>query len=269
MRNNICTIILIAIFFSCKNTKEEKTVKSEVIFKDTLKEIQKKEIPIKEEKGFVNDFDILLPDTYETHGNVNPAASLNKKWIELYEKDGEYYLGAPKFKIEKEISDSSGFPLMTIMAENEVLIFMDFPELKMGKIKHLNISKRKIWPDDKLTFTFNNVNYVLRAEGKVLSEVKVVTEEDDKEAIFNEIADFKLYLSAGNVAEQLIFEEESFWEKVLELLFVGDIDGDGKLDFLLRADRNNEGNRVVLFLSSKAQNTAAVKKVSEIEWFFE
>ncbi|MBE8727113.1 FG-GAP repeat protein [Flavobacterium hungaricum] len=269
MRSNICTIILIAILFSCKNVKEEKTVKSDVVFKDTLKEIQKSEIPINEEKGFVNDFDILLPDTYETHANVNLAASLNEKWIDLYQKDGEYYLGVPKFKIEKGISDSSGFPLMSIMSENETLIFMDFPEFKTGKIKHLNISKRKIWPNDKLTFSFNNVDYVLRAEGKVLSEAKTVTEEDDKEAIFNEIADFKLYLTAGNIAEQLIFEEESFWENVLELLFVGDIDGDGKLDFLLKADRNNEDNRVVLFLSSKAENTEAVKKVSEIEWYLE
>lgn len=44
------------------------------------------------------------------------------------------------------------------------------------------------------------------------------------------------------------------------MLFAGDIDGDGKLDFIFGANRDYEEDRALLFLSSKAENGEAVKK---------
>ncbi|MFC6096774.1 hypothetical protein ACFPVY_08955 [Flavobacterium qiangtangense] len=59
-------------------------------------------------------------------------------------------------------------------------------------------------------------------------------------------------------------KEESFNDTFVELLFAGDIDNDGKLDFIFGANRNYEEERVILFLSSKAEKENVVKKVSEI-----
>ena len=43
------------------------------------------------EEDVKNDFDILLPDGYRDNQGENPANSLNKDWIDLFEENGTYY----------------------------------------------------------------------------------------------------------------------------------------------------------------------------------
>lgn len=261
MKKNIFAIILISILFSCRDNKETKAVNNTVIVKDTVVDTAENEVVVEEEE-FKKDFAILLPRTYRTYNDVNEAASLNEKWLELYEENGQYYLGKAKFKIENGYDECVGDSTKSISPENKALIFIENPELKTGKIKSLKIDKNKIWPGEKHSFTFNSQTYTLRGEGKVLSEEKVST-DDDKTEIYKKVENYKLYLTAGST-EKLLLKEASFNDTFVELLFAGDIDGDGKLDFIFGANRDYEEERVILFLSSKAENGNAVKKVSEI-----
>lgn len=262
MRKFVFGIVLVSVLFSCKDAKEKKAVKNPISAKDTVAEIAVSENSV-EQEVFKSDFEILLPRSYRTYDNENPASLLNQKWIELYQENEEYYLGNPSYKIEKGFDECSGDSLISIIPENKALIFIDNPELKAGKINSLKIKKHKIWPNEKVNFTFNNVNYILRAEGKVLSENNAVS-NDNEDEVFKEVAHYKLFITAGNNAEKLLLAEESFHDTFVELLFAGDIDGDGKLDFVFGASRDYEEERVVLFLSSRAEKGEAVKKVSEI-----
>jgi hypothetical protein len=263
MKKIVVGIVLISILFSCKDAKEIKTEKTiEVSEKPVGKDsIQEKEVVSDEE--FKNDFDILLPRSYRSYEGGNPAASLTKTWIDLYELNGEYYLGKVDFKIEKGFDECSGDSLISIIPKNKSIIFIDYPSLKLGKIKSLKINKDKIWPTEKVTYTFNNINYILRAEGKVLSS-EMVSTDDNKEEVFKKVENYKLYLTSGNTTEKLLLTEQSFNDTFVVLLFAGDIDGDGKLDFVFSANRDYEEERVILFLSSKAKSGEAIKKVSEI-----
>ncbi|MCV9931018.1 hypothetical protein OIU80_01860 [Flavobacterium sp. LS1R47] len=263
MKKIVVGIVLISILFSCKDAKEIKTEKTiEVSEKPVGKDsIQEKEVVSDEE--FKNDFDILLPRSYRSYEGENPAASLTKTWIDLYEMNGEYYLGNADFKIEKGFDECSGDSLISIIPKNKSIIFIDYPSLKLGKIKSLKINKDKIWPTEKVTYTFNNINYILRAEGKVLSS-EMVSTDDNKEEVFKKVENYKLYLTSGNTTEKLLLTEQSFNDTFVVLLFAGDIDGDGKLDFVFSANRDYEEERVILFLSSKAKSGEAIKKVSEI-----
>jgi hypothetical protein len=263
MKNFVFGIVLAAVLFSCKESKEKKVEKtSGVTHKSTVKDSvgDFKIIAAKEVK---NDFDILLPRSYRSYNGSNAASSLTTKWIDLYEENGEYYLGKADFKIEKGFDECSGDSLKSILPKNKTIIFMDDPELKIGKIKSLKIEKDKIWPKEKLTYTFNNVNYAFRAEGKVLSEEKNVA-DDGKEEVFKNVAHYKLYLKIGDGAEKLLLTEESFSDTFVELIFAGDIDGDGNLDLIFSANTNYEEERVILFLSSKDKNEKGMKKASEI-----
>ena len=96
-----------------------------------------------------------------------------------------------------------------------------------------------------------------------MSDYKTEPDEDG-EKVFKNVENYKLYLTAGNNAEKLLLAESSFQDTFVRLLFAGDIDGDGKLDFVFSASRNYEEERAILFLSSKARNEEGVKKVSEI-----
>lgn len=59
-------------------------------------------------------------------------------------------------------------------------------------------------------------------------------------------------------------EQESFNDTFVEILFIGDIDRDGKPDFIFGTNRNYEEERVFLYLSSEAIEGKQIKKVSEI-----
>lgn len=262
MRKIIFSLFLLSFLFSCKDTAKVKAIKNTKIAKDTVIKALENKADIAAEE-FKNEFNILIPQNYRTFNNENPVTALNEKWIELYQESGEYFLGKANFKIEKGYSECSGDSVLSILSEKKVLLLMDLPKLKTGKIKSLKIDRDKIWPKEKLSFTFNNLNYTLRGDGKILSEEKVST-DDDKIEIFKKVEDYKLYLSVGNNPEKLLLAETSFNDTFVELLFAGDIDGDGKLDFIFGANRNYEEDRVILFLSSEAENGEAVKKVSEI-----
>lgn len=262
MKKIVFGIVLVSVLFSCNNSKEKKADKNvKVANKAVVKDsVQENEI-VKDEKS-KDDFSILLPRSYRTY-EVNPASSLTNKWIDLYEDNGEYYLAKADFKIEKGFDECSGDSLQSIIPKNKTIVFMDYPGLKLGKIQSLKINKHKVWPKEKVTYTFNGINYVLRAEGKVLSEDKTDS-ENDGDKVFKNVAHYKLFLTAGNGAEKLLLSEESFNDTFVELLFAGDIDGDGKLDLVFSASRDYEEERVILFLSSKAKNDDVMKKVAEI-----
>jgi hypothetical protein len=263
MKKIVVGIVLISILFSCKDSKETKTEKTIVageksVVKDS---VQEKEVVSGEE--FKNDFDILLPRSYRSYVGERPGIDLTQKWGDLYEQNGEYYLGKADFKIEKGFDECSGDSLVSIIPKNKTIIFIDYPSLKLGKIKSVKIEEDKIWPDEKMTLAFNNVNYTLRAEGKVLSS-EMVSTDDNTEEVFKKVENYKLYLTTGNTTEKLLLAEESFNDTFVELIFAGDIDNDGKLDFIFSANRHYEEERVILFLSSKAKSGEAMKRVSEI-----
>lgn len=263
MKNFVFGIFFASVLFSCNDSKE-KTVEKKIgiVKKESVKDsIQDNEIVSVTE--FKNDFDILLPTSYRTYDGKNPALALNENWIDLYEEKGEYYLGKTDFKIEKGFDECSGDSLKSISPKNKTIIFMNDPGLRTGKLKSVKIKKHKVWPKEKSTYIFNGINYVFRAEGKVISDFKTDPDVDGEE-VFKNVANYKLYLTIGNNAEKLLLAEDSFQDTFVDLLFAGDIDGDGKLDFVFGANRNYEEERVILFLSSKAENEEAVKKVSEI-----
>lgn len=262
MKKVLFVVVLSVTLVACNNSKEKKAVKTGKIVENKLKDsVQEKEI--EEEAIFKNDFDVLIPRTYRTYENENPVNSLTQNWIDLYKENGEYYLGKADFTIEKSFDECSGDSTKIINSKKKSLIFMNDSELKLGKIKSLKITKDKIWPKESLNLTFNNTEYVLRGEGRVLSSYKTTT-DDGKDDVFKGVKDYKLFLTGENGVEKLILEQENFNDTFVKLLFAGDIDSDGKLDFIFSANRDYEEERVILFLSSKAENGNSVKKVSEI-----
>ncbi|MDA6068602.1 hypothetical protein NJT12_03120 [Flavobacterium sp. AC] len=263
MKNIILTFLVFSILVSCKDDKLVKSQKSQIpvktqIVKDSV--VRDEDIVDEDVK---NDFEILLPDGYRDDQGKNPANSLNKNWIDLFEEAGTYYLGKADFTIEKGFDECVGDSLRSIVSKNKSLLFMDYPELKLGKIKSLKLAKNKIWPGEKVTLKFDDTDYVFRAEGKVLSTEKRSL-DDNKQEIYKKVENYKLYLKANNGPEKLLLQVETFNDTFVELLFAGDIDNDGKLDFIFGANRDYEETRVMLFLSSKSENDEPVKKVSQI-----
>jgi hypothetical protein len=200
-------------------------------------------------------------------GDENEVNELTNNWVDLYQKDGKYYLGKADYSITRGFSECSGDSTKIINSKNNSILLINSPQLTFGEVKTVKIGKNKIWPKEKLKFHFGNKGYTLRAEGKVLSSEKVHT--DNGEEIYQNVKNYKLYISTINSPEQLFLEEESFNDTFVELLFIGDIDKDGKPDFIFGANRDYEEERVILYLSSKVTKGKLIKKVSEVEIQFD
>jgi len=267
MKKPIILLLSLIALFSCKDKTEPGMRK--VSHDKKEKQLHNKNTeqkPVAVEK--IDDtFEILIPRQYRDFGNENDVDKLKENWLDLYQKDGKYYLGKADYTITKGFSECSGDSTKIINSKNNSILFLNSPQLAIGEIKTVNIKKNKIWPKEKLKFNFENKEYTLRAEGKVLSSEKVHT--DNGEEIYQNVKNYKLYISTLNSPEQLFLEEESFNDTFVELLFIGDIDKDGKPDFIFGANRDYEEERVILYLSSKAAKGKLIKKISEISIQFD
>ncbi|MEO8934799.1 MAG: hypothetical protein ABI295_10890 [Xanthomarina sp.] len=270
MKTAVYTFLLI-IVFSCKNSTEntETKVTDQLLEENELNLIaDEAESHIEDlfqevtEGDFKNHFDILLPGEYRDWEAENPVNNISKSWIELYKKESKYYLDKANYSIESGYSECSGDSTKILKSKNENLLFLNHATLKLGEVQTINIDKNKIWPQEKISFNFNDIIYTIRAEGDVLSSQKVPT--DEGEEIYQDVENYKLYISSNKTSETLFLEQDSFNDKFVELLFIGDLDTDGKPDFIFGANRDYEEERVLLYLSSQAKEGSLIEKVSEI-----
>ena len=265
------TIYLIAFIslFSCKNTEEKTEIKEETN-KILPTETSETKLNVTEEnieEDSKNDFEILLPTQYRDWENKNEVDNLSNDWFDLHIKDGVYYLDKPNYKVERGYSECSGDSTKIIHSKNKTILLINDLSLKLGEVNSLKIKKNKIWPNEKLTIKFGSIEYTLRAEGKIISSEKVNT--DNGEELYQKVENYKLYISTNNSNETLFLKQESFNDTFVEILFIGDIDRDGKADFIFGTNRHYEEERVFLYLSSKAKNRQIIKKVSEIAVHFD
>ncbi|MDI9312256.1 MAG: hypothetical protein QM535_18750 [Limnohabitans sp.] len=262
MKNSILILSLFLILVSCKEDKKQSVKKEkQTIVADTI-EHQDSEITQVGEAEFSSEFLILIPSTYRDWDNSNPANELNASWFDLHQEKGVYSLSKADFEIEKGFSECSGDSTKTINSKNVTLLYLNLPQLKEGNIASVHVNKNKIWPKENTSFDFNNVKYTLRGEGKILETYK--NSGEDGNEVSHKVEGYKLYISAANQPEKLLLSQQSFNDTFVELLFVGDIDADSKPDFIFRANRDYEEERVLLFLSTRANPNECVKKVAEI-----
>ena len=268
-----CLKLLLFIFLivSCKDKKEEinlqNSTKKEVINvnNDTPK-IVVKDSEITNNSEVV--FNTLLPTSYRIGENDDPTKQLSNEWFDLFEKDGKYYLEKANYTISKGYDECVGVDTKAIESKRNTLLLLDYKKLTTGKVDNLLISKKHIWPKENVSFDFKNTTYTLRGVGDVKSTENRTNDKEENE-IWNTVENYKLYIKTSDTNEQLILSEDSFSDTFVVLVFVGDIDRDGKLDFIFEANRNYEEKRVILFLSSEADADKAIKKVSEISVQFD
>ena len=127
---------------------------------------------------------------------------------------------------------------------NEKCLFL-FRGLKQYAISYsidtISIGQKlKLSANDIKDFTFNNVSYRLRAE---------VTK------------DYKLYLESDGKSQCLV-DIRKHSNTTTEICFIGDLDIDGKPDFIIKSTDSKGNYRLLLFLSLRTEGDDFVKLVS-------
>ena len=197
---------------------------------------------------------IFMIDTYRIfEESEDPSTILNENWLDLYEENGQYYLAKVDYEIEDGYSECAGVPTKSVISKRNSILFLNFPFLKEGKIENLKIIQGQIWPNDNVLYTFNNQQYQLKGYGKINS-TSVQTNEKGHEEVFHDVENYKLTYSANRGKEINMLQVDSFNDTFIKTLFVGDIDRDGKLDFIISNPTNYEENGILLILSSQIKD---------------
>lgn len=135
------------------------------------------------------------------------------------------------------------------------------PKSKSIKVFDFPMQNIEVTLEENYSFRFGKKTYTFRAEG----EKRTDGYHND---YWYKIKDYKLYLSNGK-NEQLITTVAYFDGTSPQILWIGDLDGDGKPDFLVRTATWYENERIELYLSSIAQKEELVKLADYAEHYRE
>jgi hypothetical protein len=182
-------------------------------------------------------------------------------WCDFYQdsETGEYYLHEANIEVGRDYDDCREDTVSWAVSDRAYSLFV----IKGLKPKKKPVKSLALQPNELLSvkvgetysFRFGRKTYTLRAEGTVIDE----RDKDYYEGWYwDNVKDYKLFLSDGK-NEQLITTVSHFQNTSPDILWVGDLDDDGKPDFLVCTATWYENERIELYLSSIAGKDELVK----------
>lgn len=252
-------LVLVATALVACNDKKSKTEPdaSAPIEKESVE--QKEEViteilPIEKKETF----QLIIPAYYAEEFEANVIKSIHSNWLELRENKGKFIVQKAKYNLsESTLNECTGDMEIGIFSpeETEPLFFFSpkNKNIKEGKIVSLSTKVIPFWTENTVEFKFNEDVYQFTATGKLKETYKYTDDESSEEKTFKNYENYKLYLQVNGKAKQMIFEQEGFSDTFVKLLFVGDLDGDGKLDFILDTPADYEQDVIRVFLSNGAK----------------
>lgn len=191
-------------------------------------------------------------------------------WYDLSkdEKTNDFILTESNISVGKDYNDCLQDSITYVSSENNIMMIRGITQ-KNRKIKSIVPDKNSVRPGENMDFIFNNKKYILRGEGIITQDNKVyIIDGYQNDNTGEEIFNYKLYLSTSN-KEQLLLSMPKFKSTFVEILLIGDLDRDGKPDFVFDVSRDYEERRVMLFLSSPAQKNEIVRIIDEAIYIFD
>ncbi len=188
---------------------------------------------------------VLIPRSYRDYMEGNDTDILDASWTDLYKKDRAFYLGSVSYQILSGFDECSEDSTKIIESNRNSIVFFKNKNIKLGKLNTAVVKDSVLNPMKNTDIVFNQMTYRLTASGK-----------DDSSVIHN----YELKIQVNGIS-QVLMKEKELRDTEVRILYAGDIDQDGKLDFVFSAPLDYEQERVLIFLSS----TAASGKLLKLE----
>lgn len=213
---------------------------------------------------------VFIDGNYRGSEPADFAPMLEGDWYDLYKDPStdEFVLEKSAITIAKEYDDCL-MDSSTFVSSRDAILMLNGINAKGERIKSFIPEVTTIQPGEKLSFTFNNEEYILRAGGTYTDENNTyIIDNFPEEGSHNEVLNYKLYLYNKD-KKQLLISVPRFNDTFVQILFIGDLDEDGKPDFIFDTSREYEEKRVTLFLSSPAKNQEIVVATDEASYQFD
>ena len=159
---------------------------------------------------------------------------------------------------EDSTKNKTGWEVIPANKDSCYLLISGLKFLTNHKIKSLILSKISIFPDEQLQIKYLGIDYNVFAKGEKIRSI------DSPESF--EVRNYKLYLSAmkdGQIVNELLASIPNFDDAMVQILFAGDIDGDGLLDLIIDTSRHYNVSSPTLYLSKPADKGHLLKVVGQ------
>ena len=175
---------------------------------------------------------------------------IDSSWVEIYQKGKKFYRAKAQYTIKRRWSDYIGDTANVLYGKRKAFLFVNHLPAKLGEIKAANLNFDNyiaLRTNEVCSFMFGGKRYNL-----------VIKKEEKKD-------DSVPFTCFALLNGKQIAKRTKVFEAAFELLFAGDIDGDGKLDLVIDFASDTGEFKVVLFLSSCALPGQPVRQVGEID----
>lgn len=256
------TVIVLA-FAACHGPEKSKSPVKKAVKKSTAQ----KQVPftLHDPSNFPADTAypayILTTGAISHNEEVDPKYA-SHKWIGVFKVDSGYVVKATEVSIikahdsimDEDKSAKTGWEVTSSVKDSTVLLISGIDYVKPAAVPTIKLKTQTITPGKSESFVCNGINYTLHATGKTI----VLNGNPDN------VANYKLYLKAsinGVGYNQEIVSISSFDDAMVTVLFVGDIDGDGRADLILDTTNHYNIERPTLYLSKPAKGKHLVEVV--------
>ncbi len=186
------------------------------------------------------------------------------KWFGLFKKNTRFYITETKLKLKRvhdgivdaNESEKTGWEIQTENKDAAIILIERLNFLTARNVQQAILSKDQIFPGDTIQISYLGIDYKIFATG----DKKKVQEDSE---LFT-ILDYKLYITAiinGKNQKSLLVAQPDFDDQMINLIFAGDIDGDGILDLIIDTSRHYNVTSPTLYLSKPANDKEVVKLI--------
>lgn len=187
-----------------------------------------------------------------------------EKWFGLFKSNTGFYLQETKLKtkrvydqiVDENENEKTGWEVQTINKDTSIILIETSNFLTPHSVKQAILSKEQVYPGDTLRINYFGIDYKIFATG---GKKKV---QNDPE--WFDVWNYKLYMTAtikGQQKTSLLVAQPNFDDQMINLIFAGDIDGDGILDLIIDTSRHYNSTSPTIYLSKPADNGEVVKPI--------
>jgi hypothetical protein len=263
LKNITASLLTVFVLTACNSVNTQTGDKVEISKPNTV--VAKQPLDVHSTENLSPDnavfpVESLLKTKVLTTGNFHSdevwETADREKWYGIFKNAEGLYLQKTTVIIKKfhdEVVDENenektGWQVTTSNKDSNIILIEALPYLADTKIQTVTLLKNFIFPDETLTVSYLGDQYKIFAIGIKKKE------QQDPESF--EVREYKLYLTTninGKETTQLLAAQPDFDDKMIELLFAGDIDGDGILDFIIDTSRHYNMLSPTLYLSKPAE----------------
>jgi hypothetical protein len=198
------------------------------------------------------------------HGDEVWDNASQMSWFGLFEGNDGYYLKQTKIKttrvndpiVDESEEDKTGWEVQALNKDTCLMLIEPLPFLRDRALQSVRLPQYYLHPDDTISFNYLGLDYKLFATG---GKMKV---QDDPE--WYDAWNYKLYLTTtvkGKQHKSLLVAVPNFDDQMINLIFAGDIDGDGIVDLIIDTSRHYNMLSPTLYLSRPADKGEVVKPI--------